>query len=328
MSQTNGSGAGRKWLGGAVGVAAGAIFALGVYLAAQTLQPNSGLILLSVLLIPAAASALAVLVAGIHGKGSAGPAAVMALVVVSALMVGAAIFLREGAICLAMAAPFFFPLGVIGALAATYLRGRFGGSRTPPAMVVLLPVLLLPIEQPSVYPTMHETVVTHIEIDAPIDVVWRQAVEIRDITADEQSWTITQDMLRIPRPLDARLVEREGALVRAAAWRGGVRFYEVVTDWRPNQSVAWTFDIPESAADRLLDEHLRLDQAYLRLESGGYEVEALSPSRTRLTLRTRYMVRTPFNLYARAWGELLLGDIHRNVLHVVGERAEAQGRSP
>jgi hypothetical protein len=39
------------------------------------------------------------------------------------------------------------------------------------------------------------------------------------------------------------------------------------------------------------------------------------------------MVRTPFNLYARAWGELLLGDIHRNVLHVVGERAEAQGRS-
>jgi hypothetical protein len=311
----------KTWFGVAAGTTAGAVFALGLYLAALRLQPDSGLILISVLLIPPAASALAVLVAGIYGPGSGAKALVMAVWVVTILMLCSAIFLREGIICLAMAAPIFYPLGIIGALLATFLRSVFG-KRTPPTMVVLLPLLLMPFERPDVYPTMHPSVVTQIEIEAPIETVWREAVEIRDIAESEQSWTVTQDLLRVPRPVDAQLVRRNGQLVRAAAWRGGIRFYEIVTEWRLHRSIAWTFDIPASAADRLLDHHLRLDEDYLRLQGGRYDFEALSPTRTRLTLTTHYMARTPFNAYARTWGELLLGDIHRNVLQVVRQRAE------
>ncbi len=313
----------RKWLGLAVGVVTGALFAFGLYMLANAAQPDSGLILISVLLIPGAASALAVLVADVRGKSATGEAVLLSLAVVTALLIGSAIFLREGAICLAMAAPVFYPVGVIGALAATFL-GRLSGSRTPPSAVVLLPLLLLVVERPDAYPTTSAAVVSHIEISAPIDVVWREAVEIRDIREGEQTWTITHDLLRVPRPTDARLAERDGHLVREATWRGGIRFNEVVAEWRPQRSVAWTFDIPEAAADQLLDRHLRLDEDYLRLEGGRYEFEAISPTRTRLTLTTHYRARTPFNTYAQAWGGLLLDDIHRNVLRIVRRRAEAR----
>ncbi len=312
-----------NWLGFAAGVAVGALFALALYLLARGMQPDSGLLLLSVLLIPAASSCVAVMIAGIHGENySFGKAAGMAAAVVTALLVGSAIFLREGAICLAMAAPLFYPIGIIGASLGAALAGN-SGKRTPPSVIVILPLFLLPIEQQSAYPTMNAAVVSSVEIEAPIDIVWRNAVEIRDIAADEQSWTVTHDLLHIPRPMDATLTERDGAFVRAATWQGDVRFFEMITAWAPERAVAWTFDIPEAAADRMLDEHLRLDEGYLALKGGRYDVEALSPTRTRLTLTTQYAARTPLNFYARAWGDLLLGDIHRNVLNVVRRRAEA-----
>jgi hypothetical protein len=313
----------RKWLGFGAGVAAGVLFAFALYFIVNALRPDSGLILISMALIPGAASALAVMVAGIRGDRATGEATLLSLSVVTALMFGSAIFLREGAICLAMAAPVFYPVGVIGAIAATFI-GRLTGRRTPPSAVVLAPLLLLAFEQPSAYPTEHAAVVTRIEIDAPIDVVWREAVEIRAIAENEQTWTITHDLLRVPRPTDARLAVHGEQVVREATWRGGVRFNEVVTQWIPEHTVAWTFDIPEAATDQLLDQHLRLDEDYLRLDGGQYDFEALSRTRTRLTLVTRYHARTPLNAYARAWGDLLLGDIHRNVLKIVEQRAEAR----
>src|SRR5262249_6744741 len=158
------------------------------------------------------------------------------------------------------------------------------GSRKPPSLVIILPLLLLPVEQQSAYPTMHAAIITEIDINAPLDTVWRDAVEVRDIQAGEQTWTFTHALLGVPRPLDAQLMRRDGGLVRRATWQGDIQFYEIVTQWRPDQSVAWTFDIPETAANRLLDEHLRLDRGYLRLDGGAYELKALSPTRTRLRL--------------------------------------------
>lgn len=312
----------RRLIGIGVGVAAGAVFAASLYIAAQSIQPASGMLLLSVLLIPPAASALAVLVYGLR-RDSTESASGIAAIVVTALLIGGGLIFHEGLICLVMAAPIFYPLGIVGGIAAKYARGPSSAGRLSAALLVLAPALLMPVERQEAYPTIEAVVITSIEIEAPIDDVWRQAVEIREIKAKEQSWTITHDLLRVPRPTDARLVRIAGGLLRDARWAGGIQFFEEITDWRDGQHVAWRFRIPAAAADRLLDEHLRLDEGYLQLQSGRYDFEALSPTRTRLTLTTRYATRTPLNAYARAWGALLLGDIHRNVLHVVRGRAEA-----
>jgi hypothetical protein len=43
---------------------------------------------------------------------------------------------------------------------------------------------------------------------------------------------------------------------------------------------------------------------------------------TRLTLRTNYRLATRLNWYCIAWGRVLIGDFHRNVLHVIRDRSE------
>jgi len=312
----------REIFGVVAGVAAGALLALGLYLAARVLQGDSGMLLLSVLLIPPAACALAVAVAGLR-RNSRGSASIISALVVTALLVGSSLIFNEGAICLAMAAPLFYPLGLLGGFLTKYLRGGGPAGRLSVAMFVLAPALLLPFEQQEAYPTFEAAIVSEIEIEAPLDRVWANAIEVPDIRPDEQIWTVTQNLLRVPRPMDARLVQRDGALVRDATWQGDIRFSEVITDWQVGRTVGWRFDIPERAADQLLDEHLRLDAGYLQLRSGRYTFVALSPTRTRVTLTTSYAARTPLNAYAKAWGALLLGDIHRNVLHVVRTRSES-----
>lgn len=308
-------------MGFAVGLIAGALLALGLYLFGRWDRPGSGLILVSVLFIPGVASALAVLVSGIR-RNNVGGAAAMSLAVVTALLGGAALIFHEGAICLVMAAPLFYAIGLLGGIiAASVLKP--GVDKTSISVFTVVPLLLLATEPQDIYPTMDAAVISSIDIDAPLEVVWRDAVEIRDIRDSEQSWTITHNLLRVPRPLDARLERRGEAVVRRATWRGDVHFFEIVTDWRAHRDVTWRFDIPEAAQNKLLDEHLRLDKGYLSLEGGRYDFSALSPTRTRLTLTTSYAVRTPLNAYVKGWGALLLGDIHRHVLSIVRERAEA-----
>lgn len=311
----------KKLIGILTGVAAGAVFAFALYVLLSSVYPGSGMLLYSVLLIPPAACALAVLVAGFR-RDTRESAVGISSWVVTALLVGSAIVFREGAICLAMAATIFYPLGMLGGVLAKHARSP-ANTRLSVAALVLAPLLLAPLERPDAYPTFDAEVVTQIEIDAPLETVWREAVEIRAIRADEQIWTLTQDVLQVPKPVDARLTTRGGEQVREATWAGGIHFTEILTDRVEHESLAWRFEIPEAAADQLLDEHLRLDEDYLRLHGGRYALEALSPTRTRLTLSTRYSARTPLNAYARAWGQVLLNDIHHNVLHIVRARAEA-----
>lgn len=116
---------------------------------------------------------------------------------------------------------------------------------------------------------------------------------------------------------------RSGA-VRHAEWGRGVTFREQVTDWSPYRRLALTFDIPEETRTALLDDHLRVQSDYLGLVGGGYTLKPLPGGRTGVTLHTRYRIRTPFNGYAALWGELFLGDFHRNVLRVVENRSESR----
>lgn len=58
------------------------------------------------------------------------------------------------------------------------------------------------------------------------------------------------------------------------------------------------------------------------MTTGGYDTQPLAPDLTRITLHTRYAVRTPVNAYAALWGEMFLGDLENNLLAVIKGRAE------
>lgn len=311
------------WRGPAVAVASALLYALVVYALTRWKAPDSGMLLLAFLLgAPIAACILAVALSDPRGVKGAGSHIGTSALTVTIMLLCAGVVLREGAVCLVMAAPIFYGTGVAaGGIAGATMRRRHG--RALCLSLLVLPLIGVPAEADRPPETQTRWVVSRIHIDASPDVVWRGLIDIRQIDDAEQRWTFSHDVVGIPRPKDARMEGAGVGAVRRLEWAQGVRFEEHITGWEPGRELRWTFHLGPEAQSRMLDEHLKVDSAYLRLEEGVYRIEPTADGGSDLVLTTRYWIRTPMNAYAAFWGRIFLGDFHRNVLGVIRDRAEA-----
>jgi hypothetical protein len=306
-----------------VGVAGGLLYALAIYAITRTQAPDSGMLLFAFLLgAPMAASGLAVALSDPRGTRGAGGHISTACLTVTIMLICAGVVLREGAVCLVMAAPIFYASGAIaGLVAGAIMKGRHG--RMMGLSLLVLPLIGVPVEADRPPEAQTRRVVSRIHIDAAPEVVWSRLTDIRQIADREHRWNFSHDIVGIPRPKDAHMIGPGVGAVRRLEWAHGVRFEEHITAWEPGRELAWTFHIGPEAQSRMLDEHLKVDSAYLRLEEGRYRIEPTADGGSDLVLTTRYWIRTPLNGYAAFWGGVFLGDFHRNVLGVIRDRAEA-----
>lgn len=240
----------------------------------------------------------------------------------AATIIGALV-LREGVVCLVMALPFWVAFGYIG-LWPVYLYRR-NQRQVDPAIfrahaLLLLPFLALLIDQQVAPPRETRTVVREIIVDAPAAAVWPRLLAIPAISSKEGRWNISQDILRLPRPVAAHLRGEGPGAVRDARWQDGIRFEEIVTDWQPGEALRWRFAFPDPSIHERTDRHIEPHGRHLWIDEGGYRLIPLSGGRTKIRLWTRYHLATPFNAYAGWWGEHILGDIQDNVLAVVAGR--------
>lgn len=304
-------------------IAAGLIYALGVYGWTRLNAPDSGMLLVGFLLgAPIAACIIAVRITDPKGVKRGGSHASVSALTVTVMLVCAGVVLREGAVCLVMAAPVFYGSGILaGWLAGKAMRRRAG--RLMSLSIIFLPLIGVPVEADRSPEAQTRLVTSRIHIDAPPGTVWNSLTDIRAIRDAEHRWNFSHDIVGIPRPKDARLEGTGVGAVRHLEWARGVRFEEHVTAWQPERELAWTFHLGPEAQTRMLDEHLKVDSAYLRLEEGRYRIEPTADGGSDLVLTTRYWIRTPMNQYAAWWGGVFLGDFHRNVLGVIKDRAEA-----
>jgi hypothetical protein len=308
------------------GIAVGALYALGCYLITGYLKPHSGLLLDSFLFgVPLAAPCLTIVVADPKARLRTSAHAVLGAIVITAMIVVGVIALGEGGICVIMAAPLFYLIGIPSAmLTGAILRGV--RTRLLSSVLILAPLLGLPVENQADYPAQTETVVSTADIAAPARTVWRNLVEVRDIKPAELGWTFTQDLVGVPKPMDARLDRHGAGAVRFVTWGGGIHFEERIARWDENRVLAWTFHFGPDAVPRAIEGHVKLDSSYLKVLGGDYTLTPLAGGRTRVTLATHYWMRTPVNGYAAWWGRIFVGDFHRNVLTVIRARAEKDAR--
>jgi hypothetical protein len=275
--------------------------------------------------VPAGGAALAVWIADPRGALPGEHGGIGCFVGVAMLVTGV-VLLREGGICVVMAAPIFIPVAYLAAIAGGSLLKR-GGARPKAAVLPLLPLLAVQAEGQADLPVRLETVSDTVVVAAPPDIVWRHLAEVRNIRPDELGWTFAQDVAGIPKPLDARLEGRGVGAVRHVRWGRGIAFGEEIVRWEEERALDWRFRFAPDSVPADIERHIRVDGGNLSLEGGGYRLEPLAGGRTRVTLSTRYRVRTAFNAYCVWWGERIVGDLHRNVLRVIAGRAEAAAHS-
>lgn len=304
-----------------------AAVAIGVYL---LIDVNSGVAVGYTLLIvlPAALSAF---VAWVGSMGRAWRRSTFFLVpamLTGGMTVIAAVLLREGIICILMILPLWLIFGLLGVW-PVYLyrqaRNRVDGSVFRANALLLLPLLTLFIDQYVEPPRDHYVVTREIVVDAPVATVWEHLLAIPAIGADEGRWTVSQNLLRLPRPTGATLTGRGVGAVRDAHWQDGIHFQEIVTHWQPGRALAWRFAFPDPSIHQRTDRHIEPHGRQLWVDAGGYRLTPLADGRTRIRLWTRYEAMTPLNGYAAMWGDVILGDIQDNVLAIVAARLARDG---
>ncbi|GAA4014831.1 hypothetical protein GCM10022280_11730 [Sphingomonas swuensis] len=297
-------------------------FALGIYYLIDS-TTSGGLISFSfLLLLPVALAALICLLADLPGHQ---PWSYYAKVILlfSALLVGVSVLvLREGVICILMLLPLWMPAMFLGAWIVHRLRRRPVEERkTYCAAFVTLPLAAMLIEPMIPLPIDEAEVSRSAVIAASPEELWPLLEGINRVAPGEGRWNLSQDLIGVPRPLGARLVGQGLGAVRLARWEHGIAFRETITEWRPGRAIGWEFHFDNFRGWDMTDRHLLPDSPHFKVASGGYVLEPLGPRRTRVTLTTRYRMRTPVNAYAEWWGELFLGDLHDNLLALVEQRA-------
>lgn len=243
------------------------------------------------------------------------PVALGAIVCLASIFV-----LHEGVICLVMLSPIWLAAGWLGAFAMRSQRQRRG--RAMESSFLIIPLVAAVIE--AQVPIPHETVTLtrSVMVRATPEQVWRYAVSSRDIGAHEGRWTITHNIIGMPRPRASAIDHGGVGAVRTAYWGEHVNFEERITAWEPGRKLGWRFSFTNSSVQDYTDKHISPDGQFLRIDSGDYVLRPISTGVTEVTLTTRYIAKTHVNPYAKLWGELMMGDIQDNVLTIIKDRAE------
>ncbi len=236
------------------------------------------------------------------------------------------LFFGEGAICIVMVLPFWVSAAITGALVNRWNARRrkldSSANRFLNAGWLALPLILLFWEQGHPPIWQEVSVTREVRIMATAQKVWPLLIEISKISLSEGKTNFTQDVLGVPRPSEAVLQGTQPTLVRKARWGKDLRFDEVITELKPQREIVWNFSFPDNSVQRYTDRHISPDGPMLKIASGRYAIEGVSPGVTRVRLTTKYCMRSQLAFYFRVWGEILLGDIQSNVLTIVKDRAE------
>ena len=225
----------------------------------------------------------------------------------------------EGAVCLAMALPL---AGVFGALGGEVGRVIALGGRRAPLEAMMAFALFPAAATLEGYraPTALREVRSAIEIDAPVDLVWRRVVDFPPLP--EPSELLFR--LGVAYPRYARLEGSGVGAVRYCVFSTGA-FVEPITVWEPGRRLA--FDVVEQPralrelspwAD-VVPPHL---DGYFRSRRGEFRLVALPGNRTRLEGSTWYEMKIFPEGYWVIFADLVVGRIHDRVLTHIRSVAE------
>lgn len=230
-------------------------------------------------------------------------------------------FAVEGLVCIVMALPLAIPLNLVGALIGYAVTNNFKkpatGIAASIALLISMPFVLGFEISTRSKPTIH-SVVTEVEIDAPIDVVWGNVVEFPPI--DEKPEGILR--LGFAYPINAK-IEGEGVgAIRNCNFNTG-SFVEPITAWEEPTLLA--FDVSEQPApmtELTPYEHLHAAHLeYIRSQKGQFRLYERN-GKTVVEGTTFYTHDIAPDIYWNLFSEEIIHKIHLRVLNHIKHVSE------
>lgn len=235
--------------------------------------------------------------------------------------VGLLTFAFEGIICIAMAAPIGFFFTWIGYLIGYQIIKNKTGSNAPTAMILLL------LSVPTVLGFEYErnlgenirSVTTSIEINAPIEKVWKNVVQFPQL--DEPTEFIFK--IGIAYPINAQIDGYGVGAIRHCNFSTG-SFIEPITVW--DEPRLLKFDVTEQPDPMKelspYDIHPNHLHGYWVSMKGQFKLMQLSNGHTLLEGTTWYVNKIKPDFYWTIWSDYIVHAIHQRVLRQIKTQSE------
>ena len=226
-------------------------------------------------------------------------------------LVAAAIFLREGAVCMVMMFPALYTMVCAGILVG---RWWFTVHQSNRLKLSVFPLLALAVTADSFYGAHPPSVVTdELLIHAPPAKVWPHVLAFPDIPDPPSYWIFR---LGLPYPVSTTNGGNQVGATRECVFSKGVAIHERVAEFMPNECL--TFDIVEQPTDPEAYGHITLHRGQFRLQDNHDGTTTLIGS-SWYTLHVR--PRWYFDLWARDMSRA----VHLRVMNHIRRLAEQEG---
>jgi hypothetical protein len=244
--------------------------------------------------------------------------ALLSIVVIGFLIMVTAI---EGLVCLAMALPLALPLIAVGVAIGWTMTSQWQNNRRTGGLSVLL-FLVMPLlmgfeASNKSTPTIHEVVST-IEIDAPIETVWKNVIEFPQI--DEEPTGILA--LGFAYPINAKIEGTGIGAIRNCNFNTGP-FVEPITAWQ--EPTLLTFDVAEQPSPMVelsfYDELHAAHLDYIRSRKGQFRLYE-KDGKTIVEGTTLYTHEIAPDIYWRLYSDEIIHRIHMRVLEQIKKVSE------
>ncbi len=219
----------------------------------------------------------------------------------------------------------FMLLSVLGSwLAVFLLRKRILNKEKKNqhlVSLVLLPFLLVPLEDLVPSPALQCHVQNQIIIRADAATIWKNIVNVPAIQESEYEPGIF-NWLGIPRPLSAKVDTTMVGGHRTGIFAGGLEFNESITAIQANQFISFSIKVnPATISNDVFHRHV-LSGDYFNFLDAAYTLNPNKDGSTTLILSSGYELVSKFNFYGRWWGNIILSDFQSRLLTVIKNRAE------
>ena len=226
----------------------------------------------------------------------------------------------EALLCLVVASPIMLPMAMIGGrIMAWILYHR--SKNLFVSIFVLLPFAVAPIEARWKAAPELVSIEDSIRINASPAEIWAEIASVRAIPREDVPFKWIY-LLDFPRPIAATL-DREGVGARRhATFERNVSFFETVTEWEPERSIAFTIKAdPEFIPHTAFDQHIIVGGRFYDVLDGRYVI-VREENGCRLVLTSTHRLSTRFNAYAGWWSRWVMNQVQSSILTVIKKRAE------
>ncbi len=225
----------------------------------------------------------------------------------------------EDAVCiLIMSLPFLLMAGFSGLILSHWIKRQ---NEKKMYVILFLPLLLSPLESLLPTPQSSYEVKNEVVLEKSPAEIWQHLTEVPEIREEEYAPGFF-NRIGLPRPVKSQLEVMDGKTYRVGYFSDGLKLVESISYKDSLKALHFRIHMDKSTLrDLPMDKHI-LGSGYFQFTEIAYQLEALSPHRTRLSLSCSYSIHTRFNFYGNFWAKRVIGDFEKRLLEALKGKLE------